>query len=182
MRAVSKSIILAILIFLVLGCKDKSEVYSNPPAHLVEQIDAYFPLSIKYVRNNENIALSQGEALLPQYLEIARKIGIKHPEKVRVYYADKLPLPKNESLLFQMQRLGLDSPYFTGTTFGYGIWISTKAKGDKLLLSHELIHVKQAEELGLDEFTKKYLLQLAIFGYRESPIELEAYEKAASYL
>ena len=93
-----------------------------------------------------------------------------------------MPLPKNESLLFQMQRLGLDSPYFTGTTFGYGIWIATKAKGDKLLLSHELIHVKQMEEVGLDAFTRKYLLQLAIFGYKESPIEIEAYEKAGNYL
>lgn len=51
-----------------------------------------------------------------------------------------------------------------------------------MLLSHELIHVKQVEELGLAEFTKTYLLQLAIFGYRESPIELEAYEKAGNYL
>ncbi len=182
MKTVLKSLMLVVSIVLALGCQDKAKVYENPPGHLVEQIEAYFPLSIKYVRKNEEIALTRGEPLLPQYLEIARRIGIKHPEKVRVYYADKLPLPENESLLFQMQRLGLDSPYFTGNTFGYGVWISTKAKGDKLLLSHELIHVKQVEELGLDEFTKTYLLQLAIFGYRESPIELEAYEKAGNYL
>ncbi|GHX03233.1 putative membrane lipoprotein lipid attachment site related protein [Vibrio cholerae] len=105
-----------------------------------------------------------------------------NPEKVRILYAEKLPLPENKSLLFQMQRLGLDSPYFTGTTFGYGIWISNKMKGNKLLIAHELIHVKQMEEVGLEEFTKKYLLQLAIFGYSEAPIEIEAYENAAGYL
>ncbi|MEZ8054602.1 hypothetical protein AB4453_15550 [Vibrio atlanticus] len=66
--------------------------------------------------------------------------------------------------------------------FGYGIWIANKAKGDKLLLSHELIHVKQVEDLGLEAFTKKYLLQLAIFGYVEAPIEIEAYENAGKYL
>ncbi|WP_337232944.1 hypothetical protein [Vibrio cholerae] len=82
--------------------------------------------------------------------------------EIKVLYVERLPLPENKSLLFQMQRLGLDSPYFTGTTFGYGIWISNKMKGDKLLIAHELIHVKQMEALGLEEFTKKYLLQLAI--------------------
>ncbi|MFA0173514.1 hypothetical protein AB4424_26375, partial [Vibrio splendidus] len=66
---------------------------------------------------------TQGIPLLPQYVEIAHKIGIKYPEKIRVHYADSIPLPENESLLFQMQRLGLDSPYFTGSTFGYGIWL-----------------------------------------------------------
>ncbi|MGF1694368.1 hypothetical protein L4C54_01695 [Vibrio lamellibrachiae] len=175
-------ITLILSIVVISGCEDKTEVYANPPSYLVEQINAYFPLSIKYVKKNEEIALSQGEPLREQYLEIANKIGIKHPEKVRVYYADSLPLPENESLLFQMQRLGLDSPHFTGTTFGYGIWIANRAKGDKLLLSHELIHVKQVEEMGLEAFTKTYLLQLSIFGYAESPIELEAYKKAGNYL
>ncbi|WP_038176231.1 hypothetical protein [Vibrio pacinii] len=182
MKLSLKMFVLVILASAVLSCKDKAEIYANPPSSLIEQLDAYYPLSLKYVKANEQIALSQGAPLLPQYLEIANKIGIKHPERVRVFYAEQLPLPENKSLLFQMQRLGLDSPYFTGTTFGYGIWISNKAKGDKQLIAHELIHVKQIEELGLEEFTKKYLLQLAIFGYAEAPIEIEAYENAANYL
>ncbi|MFA0607526.1 hypothetical protein AB4666_22495, partial [Vibrio amylolyticus] len=116
MKKVLNVITLILSLAVILGCEEKTEIYANPPDHLVEQIDAYYPLSIKYVRRNEAIALSQGEPLRKEYLEIANRIGIKHPEKVRVFYADSLPLPKNESLLFQMQRLGLDSPYFTGTT------------------------------------------------------------------
>ncbi len=177
-----KMFALVILVSAVPGCKDKAVTYANPPSSLVEQLEAYYPLSLKYVKANEQIALSQGVPLLPQYLEIADKIGIKNPEKIRVLYVERLPLPENKSLLFQMQRLSLDSPYFTGTTFGYGIWISNKMKGDKLLIAHELIHVKQMEALGLEEFTKKYLLQLAIFGYAEAPIEIEAYENAEKYL
>ncbi|MCK6264724.1 hypothetical protein KP803_15700 [Vibrio sp. ZSDE26] len=182
MKRLLKIVTLLLFAISILGCEDKNEVYANPPGHLLEQLEAYFPLSIKYVRKNEEIALTQGVPLLPQYIEIAHKIGIKHPEKIRVHYADSIPLPENESLLFQMQRLGLDSPYITGTTFGYGIWIANRAKGDKLLMSHELIHVKQVEDMGLEAFTKKYLLQLKIFGYAESPIELEAYKKAGKYL
>ncbi|WGV99086.1 hypothetical protein QF117_14115 [Vibrio sp. YMD68] len=177
-----KVALLAVTSLAILGCKDKTEIYANPPSHVVDQIDAYLPLSMRYVEKNEQIALSQGDRLSPQFIEVAHRIGIKHPEKVRVIYADTLPLPENESLLFQMQRLGLDSPYFVGATFGYGIWIANKAKGDKLLLSHELIHVKQAETAGLEAFTKDYLLQLSIFGYAKAPIELEAYNNAEGYL
>ncbi|WP_135383632.1 hypothetical protein [Vibrio tasmaniensis] len=140
MKASLKFITLLILVISILGCEDRNDVYANPPSHLLEQLEAYFPLSIKYVRKNEQIALTQGIPLLPQYVEIAHKIGIKYPEKIRVHYADSIPLPENESLLFQMQRLGLEA------------------------------------------FTKKYLLQLAIFGYVEAPIEIEAYENAGKYL
>ncbi|GAL36518.1 hypothetical protein JCM19240_2587 [Vibrio maritimus] len=108
------------------------------------------PLAIEFVYNNEKHALENGTPLLPQYMEIAQRVGIKHPEKVRLLYVDKLPMPKNDSLKFQMERLGLDSPYLAGMTYGYGIYIKHSAKGDKLLLSHELIHVRQAEELGLE--------------------------------
>jgi hypothetical protein len=167
---------------MVMGCQDKIELYENPPEYLLQQVEPYYPLAIKFVRDNEQVALSKGIPLLPQYLEIARRVGVKYPEKVRVYYVDQLPLPDNESLLFQMQRFGLDSPYLAGMTYGYGIWIKKSAKGDKLLLSHELIHVKQTEELGLEDITKRYFLQLKVFGYRDAPIEVEAYDNAHKYL
>ncbi|MGC9462076.1 hypothetical protein [Vibrio genomosp. F10] len=182
MNTVIKAALLVLTSLALFGCQDKTAIYANPPSHMVDQIEAYLPLSMKYVEKNEQIALLQGEPLSPQFIEVAHRIGIKHPEKVRVIYADTLPLPENESLLFQMQRLGLDSPYFIGATFGYGIWIANQAKGDKLLLSHELVHVKQAETVGLEAFTKDYLLQLSIFGYAEAPIELEAYSNAEGYL
>ncbi len=50
MKTVLKSLMLVVSIVSALGCQDKAEVYGNPPGHLVEQIEAYFPLSIKYVR------------------------------------------------------------------------------------------------------------------------------------
>ncbi len=182
MRSLLKSTLLAALALTLIGCEDKAAQYANPPSRLTEQIDAYYPLSLKYVRKNEAIVLEQGKPLSPQFIEIARKIGIKHPEKVRIHYTEELPLPENESLLFQMQRLGLDSPYLVGMTFGYGIWIENRGRGNKQLIAHELIHVKQIEDKGLEAFTKDYLLQLLIFGYAESPIEIEAYELESQFL
>ncbi|MCW1890359.1 hypothetical protein OK016_18310 [Vibrio chagasii] len=40
-------------------------ISTNPPANLVKQIDAYYPLSIKYVKKREQIALSQGVLYAP---------------------------------------------------------------------------------------------------------------------
>ena len=76
----------------------------------------------------------------------------------------------------------LVSLYLEGMTYGFIIDIMHAAKGDKLLLSHELIHVRQAEELSLEGITREYFLQLKIFGYQESPIEIEAYNNAHKYL
>lgn len=171
-----------VLLSGIVGCKDNHELYQNPPQYITDQIDPYMPLALEFVKNNERRALENGVPLLPQYLDIAQRVGIKNPEKVRVLYVDELPMPQNESLKFQMERLGLDSPYLVGMTYGYGIYIKHAAKGDKLLLSHELIHVRQAEELSLEGITREYFLQLKIFGYRESPIEIEAYDNAPNYL
>ncbi|OLQ95471.1 hypothetical protein BIY21_20795 [Vibrio ponticus] len=166
----------------LVGCEDKADLLQNPPAYIVEQIEPYLPMAIDFAKENERIALSEGEPLLPQYLQIANRVGVKHPEKIRIHYVDALPMPSNESLLLQMQRLGLDSPFLAGMTYGYGVWINKKSRGDKLLLAHEFIHVRQAEELGLEELTKQYFLQIKLFGYREAPIEIEAYDNAAKYL
>ncbi|MDG3055470.1 hypothetical protein P7225_24630, partial [Vibrio parahaemolyticus] len=44
MKTVLKSLMLVVSIVSALGCQDKAEVYENPPGHLVEQIEAYFPV------------------------------------------------------------------------------------------------------------------------------------------
>ena len=96
MKTGFKTVTFLLASLALFACKDKADIYANPPANLVEQIDAYYPLSIKYVKKHEQIALSQGVPLRPQYLKIARDIGIQNPEKIRVLYVDKMPLPEND--------------------------------------------------------------------------------------
>lgn len=77
--------------------------------------------------------------------------------------------------------LGLDELSFFETD-GYGgitykdtYFVSKGAERDESLHFHELIHVIQWNELGVDEFLVTYGLGLLKYGYRDSPLEAIAY-------
>jgi hypothetical protein len=44
-----------------------------------------------------------------------------------------------------------------------------------LLLLHELIHVRQYDQLGIDTFVANYFLETLMFGYGDDSFESEAY-------
>ncbi|NAX49217.1 DUF4157 domain-containing protein [Photobacterium halotolerans] len=177
-----KVIVLIAVIFAVSGCKDRDETYANPPQELLQHVERLLPAAEHYVRGNEAEALEKGVPLDANQLRIASRVGLKSPDKVRVYYVDKLPFPDDPELAALATKYGYSSPLTGAYTYGYGLWIKRSEKDNQELLAHELIHVRQAEQLGVREQTKQYLLQLFIYGYRNAPMELEAYREASQYL
>ena len=166
----------------LLGCVNRDEIYANPPEELVQQVNGLLSLAEDFVLAKEKEAIEKGIPLTSYQLEVAKKIGLKHPEKVRIYYVNKLPFPSDPTLAALARKYGYSSPMMGAYTYGYGIWMKKAAKGDRELMSHELIHVRQAEQLGLMEQTKQYLMQLFIYGYAKAPMELEAYSEASKYI
>nr|WP_238486434.1 DUF4157 domain-containing protein [Motilimonas eburnea] len=172
---------LGLLILAVSGCVNRDEIYANPPAELVTYVDQIMPAATAFVTENEQVALQKGSPLTAAQLVIADKIGLQDAEKVRVYYVDTLPFPQDPELAALAKKYGYSSPMMAAYTYGYGIWIKHSEKQNTELLAHELIHVRQAEQLGLNEQTKQYLMQLFIYGYSKAPMELEAYREAPKY-
>ncbi|MFO6425066.1 DUF4157 domain-containing protein [Motilimonas sp. KMU-193] len=177
-----KAMGLVLLMFAVAGCVNRDEIYANPPAELVAYVDQIMPAATEFVTTHEALALQHGQPLTSAQLKIAKKVGLQHAEKVRVYYVDKLPFPQDPELAALAKEYGYSSPMMAAYTYGHGIWIKHAEKQNTELLAHELIHVRQAEQLGLDEQTKQYLMQLFIYGYRNAPMEVEAYNQAPNYL
>ncbi|WP_370279202.1 DUF4157 domain-containing protein [Pontibacterium sp.] len=171
-----------ILSVTLSGCANPDTTYADPPAYIVEQVEELLPAAEQFVAENQTEALEKGVALTASQLELAKRIGVKQPESVRLYYVDRLPLPADPHLEAAARRFGYSSPFIDAYTFGYGIWIEHDAKDDLELLAHELIHVRQTEQLGLQEMVRQYLMQLYIYGYRNAPLEVEAYNEAAKYL
>lgn len=167
---------------LTTGCANRDAIYANPPAELVDQIDTLMPAAEQFVQASQAEALANGIPLTVRQLEIAQRIGLKHPEKVRLYYADQLPAPADPTLAQIARRFGYSDPRMRGYTFGYGIWLKSGVMADEELIAHELIHVRQAEQLGLNQQIRQYLMQLYIYGYNSAPMELEAYRNARNYL
>ena len=44
-------------------------------------------------------------------------------------------------------------------------------------IRHEMVHIEQIERYGAIRFTIVYLYYLARYGYRENPLEKEAYDR-----
>jgi len=132
------------------------------------------PRAIAWAETQSQHVAKLGQTLDTTGLAIARSVGVKRPDRVRVNLVDQLPLPVDPLLLQAALETGLLGPSMVG-----------------LLLSHECRHVYQYELLGsITEFLAVYLEQIVTTGYRDAPLEVDArsYERdvaqrvAASHL
>jgi hypothetical protein len=115
-----------------------------------------------------------GEALSTGESEIARRVGVRRPELVRVQMVTGLPAPEDAALRAAALACGLLDPRMAGLTLGHTIFIRRGHK-TRRLLSHELRHVHQYEAHGsIAAFLSVYLKQIVELGYRDAPLETDA--------
>ena len=143
----------------------------------IDKVEAILAKAIIFVRKSENIALSKGRKLNPAETQYARALGIKHPENIRIKYQFRFPKPKDKQLLAEFNRLGFGSFFEGGRTNGYGIFIKSYFPNKKSIIHHELVHIKQMEDRGLDLFIKQYLEEAMTYDYFDIPLEVEAFKQ-----
>ena len=167
---------------ILTGCTDKSqshfEALSSPSPELIKQIEPYIQPSIDFIVKNEKYALENGIELSADEKKLAKKIGVRNVDKVRVVLVKELPFPDDEILGEWAKSHGLDSPKVIGFTHGYGVYIK---HGNRRILPHELVHVRQFEQLGIEALMRRYILELTVMGYRYAPLEVQAYNEAKMF-
>jgi hypothetical protein len=127
-----------------------------------------------WAEEQSNFILENGTALSNPEIELAKKVGVEHPELVRILEVDTIPAPTDSELKKIAETTGLFNPNLAGITFYYGIYIKKGEKSNRLV-SHELRHVYQYEKAGsIKEFLKEYVQQLLSVGYENAPLELDA--------
>lgn len=142
------------------------------------------PQYIAWASDTEVAGLSMGEVLDEKQLVIAKEIGIKNPEKVRLVYVDEVPFPyENVVLKVVGEALGFigEGIVNNAQVFGYSIYIR---KGYQLTtpnLAHELIHVLQIERSSLEQVITQHFADLVEYGYENSPLEVEAFKAEEKY-
>ncbi|WP_028025308.1 hypothetical protein [Enterovibrio calviensis] len=176
-----KMFCLSIGLLALAGCVNRDEIYANPPQQLIDGVEQLMPSASEFVHEAQKEALLNGIPLTDAQIMVAKEMGVQQPEKVRVYYVDKLPAPTDPELLKVAKSVGYTNPNMAGYTYGYGVWIKNQYKTQRDLLPHELVHVKQAEELGLTEQTRQYLMQMYVYGYDNAPMEKEARDATAHF-
>lgn len=152
----------------------------HPPATVKAKVEKFFPLALAWYNHTEQQLLPQGRALSAKEQAIARQLGIKQPQKIRLLALETFPMPEDKALRAEAERYGLGSPQEAGRTIGYAVLLKAKYARDKALLAHELVHVQQIERMGQAHFLKRYLLEMETVGYTRSPLELEAYRRQQS--
>jgi hypothetical protein len=141
-----------------------------------EDIRTKLPLLLDWIRqtlathrNRAQPVASLGFARLPRYFSPALL------DSSRVVVVERLPVPP-------LTRLGL--PQFAemerfqlgGITYFDTFFVTAGETANEALHFHELVHVVQWSLLGPERFMLRYAEGLATHGYRDSPLEVMAYD------
>jgi len=153
---------------------EELKAMEQPSAADAAWLNSVAPKAIKWFLAQETRLLKQGRPLAADEMELARRMGVQHPEKVRVLVLAQFPLPDDPELAAQVKPLGLNSDDAGGFGMGYAVLVKPQFEGRRWLLAHELVHVSQRERIGTDAFIRRYLLELKTVGYSRSPLEMEA--------
>ena len=142
--------------------------------NLASLLPAFLPEAITWAEREERRALATGDPLPPSGLELARRVGVRSPEKIRVSVVDALPMPDSPMLREAAIQSGLLGPGMIGLTLGYAIFVKA-GHPDTRVLSHECRHVQQYESHGgIAAFLPVYLAQVVSAGYGSAPFEIDA--------
>jgi len=140
-----------------------------------QQFEILLPLACAWAQEQERTILRDGVPLTAEQMGDAKRIGIIHPERVRLRVVDEIALPEHPPLRTAAEMTGLISPLTAGLTLRYGIFIRADSWGERRLVVHELAHVAQYERFGgFLPFLEQYLHECLTIGYPAAPLEQEA--------
>ena len=136
------------------------------------------PIAAHWARKQEGRALAEGEPLDKTGLKIAKMMGVRHPERIRVLAVDEIRGPRGPILGRLEESLNLLGTSTKGICYRYGIFIRDLVD-DRRLLAHECVHTGQYERLGgFKPFLRAYLRECIDPGYPGGPLEREAIERS----
>ena len=146
----------------------------NLSNELEAALPTLLPLAIAWAEEHSREHWARGVALNEGGLQLAKSVGVRNPENVRVVSVESMPLPDNPTLRAAAEQTGLLGPHLHGLTLGYCI-LGQRGQESRRLLSHELRHVHQYEVAGsIAAYLRVYLEQVVKFGYENAPFEVDA--------
>lgn len=115
------------------------------------------------LKSEENYILKNGRILSSAFQQIAAEMGIRNPEGIRILEKENI---------FGRDDLG-------GMAIGRAILIKKHNEDKELTIIHELVHIRQYQDLGgIYAFLKRYYYEIRKYGYNNSPLEKEARDKS----
>jgi hypothetical protein len=139
------------------------------------------PIAAKWAAHHERRILRLGKPLPPLALEDAKRMGVRHPDRIRVMEVAHIPLLNSRPVEWLARLIPGVSSGTIGLSLRYGIYLRQPFAGSRRLLAHECVHIAQYERLdGIRPFLRCYLTECTTHGYPRSPLEREAVERSAA--
>ena len=139
-----------------------------------ELLPKILPTAIAWANFQSDHVALLGQPLPGPLLEVAQRVGVQQPHRIRIKLVDQLPIPEDQLLKEVAIQTGLLNSQTVGLTLGYSIFI-VHGHDTLSLISHECRHVFQYETLGsIEEFLPVYLQQICTHSYENSPLEIDA--------
>jgi len=140
-----------------------------------EEFRRYLPSACKWVLEQERFILERGVRLRGLQCSDAKRVGVIHPERIRLLYVEQIPVPVQPLLRAAAQAMKLNTPSTPALALGYGTYIRSECWGQRWPVVHQLAHVAQFERLGsIWAFMECFLYQCLVVGYPSAPMEQEA--------
>jgi hypothetical protein len=132
------------------------------------------PKAISWARAEARRGARVGRALNDRECEFARKVGVTHPERIRIVTVEALPMPIDPPLRAAAAQAGFLNPRMKGLTLGHSVFIC-RGHETPNLLSHEFRHVYQYERAGsITAFLRGYLPERVERGQAATTFDTDA--------
>src|SRR5687768_11475471 len=87
----------------------------------VSTFPTLLPRALAWVDAEERRVLAVGLPLTEHGLALARSVGVRHPERIRLYATDELPAPADPELRKFAFHIDVYSPGLRALTLGYAV-------------------------------------------------------------
>ena len=145
------------------------------PIDLAAALPALLPRAIAWAEAESRSAIEAGAPLDFADAALARSVGVRNPENIRVRVVDRMPIPDDAQLQAAAIQAGLLAADTLGLTLGYAVFVLRGHEAIARLRSHEFRHVYQYECAGsIAAFLPVYLREIVVWGYAQAPSEIDA--------
>ena len=138
------------------------------------------PVATLWVEREERKILRRGIPLSPDGLMDAAKMGVAHPERIRLMVVERIPWLNGPFMKLLSRAMPAVSCNTVGLSLRYGIYIRSRYRDDRHLIAHECVHTGQYERCGnVAGFLRAYFTECLETGYPDAPMEQEAIKRSA---
>jgi hypothetical protein len=147
-----------------------------------EEFESTYPLIIDWIRQTLAAHADQARAVASRrFARLAHYFSAELLASTKVVAVERLPIPPLSALGLSRFTL-FEHADFDGITYLDTFFLKRHRIAEERLYFHELIHAVQWRLLGPEGFLAAYANGLETFGYRESPLEMMAYDAESSFV